>query len=157
MYLFLKLLFPRLPIVPVVVGALEHPSTEMPAAIEFAVEALERVLVLPGQTLIVCACDLSSANGASSDAEALRELRERDRLAVDHATRADAEAYWQEVSSCGDPAHCAALIAPYLFLRLCAGRRSTDPERGSIAGSVLGYQQLPPSESFTTAASVLFY
>jgi hypothetical protein len=153
----LKLLFPRLPIVPVLVGALEHPSTEPPAAVEAAVEALERVLALPGKTLIVCASDLSIANGAGADARTLGEIRERDRIAVDHATRADAEAYWRQASSSADPTHRPSFIAPYLFLRLCDGRPSTDPERATIAGSVLGYQQLSPSESFTTAASVLFY
>jgi AmmeMemoRadiSam system protein B len=152
--LFLKLLFPRLPIVPVLVSALDRPSPDLPPAVESAVEALERVLALPGKTLIVCASDLSSANG---EAQALRDIRERDRLAIDHATRVDAEAYWQEVSSTGDPARRAALIAPYLFLRLCAGRASSDPERGTIAGSVLGYQQLLPTETVTTAASVLYH
>jgi hypothetical protein len=143
--------------VPVLVGALERPALDLPPAVESAVEALERVLALPGKTLVVCACDLSSADGEASAAETPHEIRERDRLAMDHATRADADGYWREVSKSGDPAQSAGLIAPYLFLRTCAGRPSADPERGSITGSVLGYQQLPPMESLATAASVLFH
>jgi AmmeMemoRadiSam system protein B len=161
--LFLKLLFPRSPIVPVLAAALPDPiepsSPIVEAAVEAAVEALERVCALPGNTLVVCASDLSSSSSmiASADAPALRDRRERDRIAVEHATRADAEAFWREVVTGEDPSRASALSATYLFLRLCAGRSSNDPERGSIAGSVLGYEQLAPPGELTTAASVLFH
>jgi len=151
--LFLKLLFPRLPIVPVLVAAVAQPNDEPAADVESAVEALERVLALPGETLVVCAADLSSVGG---HAGAPSDLRERDRIMVDHATRADARSFWSAAVA-DETRRPLALLAPYLLLRACAGRASSDSERATIAGSVLGYQQFVEAERVTSAASVLFH
>jgi AmmeMemoRadiSam system protein B len=150
--LFLRLLFPKLPVVPVLASAADPRDPARAPGIERAVEALARVLALPGRTLFVCASDLehrpSTPEGALATA-----LREDDRECIEHATACDAQGFL-ECAGRGSRARAASSLAIWLFLRLAAGARAR--ERTALAGTILGYQQLP-GEPFVSAASVLFH
>lgn len=151
--LFLKLLFPRLPIVPVLVS---EPDDDVSVdRTERAVEALARVVSLAGRTLVVCASDLSVVPGPTLAPDVALAVRERDRLAVEAATRVDPEGFRSEIAHLPDPDRTRSFLAPYLFLRLCAAR--TVDERQPLEGSVLGYSQMNGAEECTTAASVVFH
>lgn len=153
--LFLRLLFPRLAIVPVLAAELDPRSRAGAAAVERAALGLARVLALPGRTLVLVASDLSERGGPPPGPDAARALREEDRECIERLAAADAEGL---VARAGRRRQGAgSLFALWLLARLAGGRRSLDPDRGPLEGSVLGYQQMQGPGTFASAASVLFH
>ena len=153
--LFLRLLFPRLAIVPVLAAELDPRTRGRETAVERAVEGLARVLALPGRTLVLCASDLHERTGPPPGPEAARALREEDRECIERAAAADAEGLLARAGRRREGA--GGLFALWLLARLASGRRSLDPDRGPLEGSVLGYQQMQGPGTFASAASVLFH
>ena len=167
--LFLRLLWPRVPIVPCLVsapprgprGASHAPGPR--DAHEDAVAACERALALEGDTLVLVASDLGRALAEHAGPEVhrlasddQRAARERDKRAVDAALAFDAAAFWNEASL--DAGTTSSNPLPlWLALRLCQPRRAATAELGHLRGSVLGYQQLPGRGELTTAASLVFH
>ncbi len=151
--LFARVLFPRAPVVPLLVGAVGA-GTAPPggsARVEAAVEALRRVRALPGRTLVVAASDLAHlaatvAGGAAAEPPAPGELRAADRRALAHATALEPEAFWTALR--GRPRMAEHAAAPYLALRLMA-------DAAPLRAEVLGYLQIPiEGGTITTAAAV---
>lgn len=152
--LFLRLLFPRLPVVPVLVGDLAEPDAE-------ALDALRRVLALPGDTLLLVASDLTRAWAQDSDTLALgriaaREVRERDKAVVDAALALDPEGVFRAARpAVADlPAsHPGALGLAVSLLAERGPRAGEEPLRGSI----LGYLQMQSRTDFVSAASLVYH
>ena len=151
--LFLCIVAPRLPVLPLLVGA--YPEGRRAAARAEALAALARVAALPGRTLVIAATDLARLLPAEPGSAELgpatrRELRALDGVFVDRALAGDAEGWWSAASGAGDPARRAAAVPVDLLLgHLSAGSPA-------LRGHVLGYQQDAAAHEFTTSAAVAF-
>ncbi len=173
--LFARVLFPGVPVVPLLASRLDGPGGE--PAREEAAAALRRVLELPGRCLVVAAADLlrlgqpepegpdagrMDPGEATRRAAALlggargRALRDHDRRAVDLAAALDAPGFLEHALGTEDPARLAAAAAPYFLLRALEGRGSL-AEEGPLTGSSLGYLELPAPGELATAAAVVFH
>jgi AmmeMemoRadiSam system protein B len=163
--LFLRLLMPGVPVLPLLVGSLPERLPDAQSdprgyePLERALEALARVEALPGNCLIVCAFDLAQLSSGSSEplahtpsgAQALREL---DRACVDRAALIDAAGFWQRGLELPGAERVANLSAPYLALRLLEARA----ERGAHPiGSVLGYVQSVQVEDLVAGLAMAFH
>jgi len=163
--LFLRLLMPNMPVLPLLVGGLPerlpdaHTDPRGYEPLERALEALARVEALPGPSLILCAFDLAQLTSASSEplahspsgAQALREL---DRACVDRAALIDADGFWRRGLELPGAERAANLSAPYLVLRLLEARA----ERGArVMGSVLGYVQSVQLEDLVAGLAMAFH
>lgn len=153
--LFLRLLLPGLPVLPLLVGALppDPAAVENDPRVDVALEALERVCALGPRTLVLVASDLARLLSAQADRLVLptrtrTHLRERDRRIMDRALDGDAADWWRLAAETGDPARAARALPTYLLLRLMADR--------DVRADVLGYVQMPAREEFGTAATVAF-
>ncbi len=156
--LFLRVLFPRTPVLPLLVGAIGT-GTAPPggsARVEAAVEALQRVLDLPGKTLVIAASDLAHLSSPVPGAEPPgpeprapdpAHLRTQDRLALQHATDLEPEEFWTALR--GRPRHAQHAAAHYLALRLFA-------DQPALRGEVLGYLQIPIEGGCITTATAAF-
>lgn len=168
--LFLRVVAPKLPIVPILVGDLPSSISKgelrgLPR-VESAVGALRRVLELPGKTIMICSSDLQRIpienNQGQPSGQAApyivggdmgADMRRNDTACVDAATRIAADEFWESGNVDGKADHARCSIATYLFLRaLEAG--GDNPE---LAGSTLGYQQVPAGDELRTAVSVVFH
>lgn len=163
--LFLRLLMPVVPVLPMLVGSLPE---RLPDArsdprgyepLEHALEALARIEALPGHCLILCAFDLAQLTSASTEplahspsgAQALREL---DRACVDCAATIDAAGFWQRGLELPGAERVANLSAPYVALRLLEARAA----RGARPiGSVLGYVQSVQVEDLVAGLAMAFH
>ncbi len=179
--LFLRLIFRGVAVVPLLLGDLDRRVAAQAAELDVVLRGLERVLALPGRTLVVCAADLGSLAGDAALSAAA--LRAEDATCIDHATNLDCEAFWSAGTARGhDLDRRARLVAPYVLLRLFATREAhprapaeveleerteRDPSDGdaqsgdarprSIRGSTLGYHQFGSQRALSTAASVVFH
>jgi AmmeMemoRadiSam system protein B len=173
--LFLRLLFPGLPVLPILVasprreaGELETWETRGDDEVERAVEGLRAVLALEGRTLMIAAADLfrwGRRRGRSEPAPrhttllggtAGNRIRDADREAIDAATRLDPDAFLAVAFDEEDPVRLGLAAAPYLMLRALEGRRSLVDDT-AVQGSTLGYLQMPAAGQITTAAAVVFH
>ena len=163
--LFLRLLFPRLPVLPILVAGPPHGRDGYaPAgdpAVEAALEALRRVLALPGPTLILAAADCSSARAESAESldlgrGAARAVREQDRRATDHALALEPEEFWTAAAQPSGPAESNPLPA-YLMLRLLTAGYAAPGGDEPLRGSILGYLQMQSNTDFVSATSLVFH
>lgn len=113
--------------------------------VEAALDALARVLELPGETLILCAADLSQRITLAREAEPASE-RPADVEAVDAALELRADEFF----ALAGRRDRQRAFAPYLMLRLLERFHPT------VRGSTLGYRQLATGTERTSAASVVF-
>ncbi|MEZ5980526.1 MAG: AmmeMemoRadiSam system protein B [Planctomycetota bacterium] len=161
--LFVRLLFPTVPIVPILVGSFdaEREPAGDPEVVE-ALAALERVRALEGRTLVVAASDLyhlrrphaltaAAPPGAMLGGARGNEIAAGDRAELDAFESLDPDAFARASLLDGDPGRASQASAPYLLLAhavgSCPGLRATN----------LGYLQCPaPGALFTAGASVLY-
>ena len=173
--LFLRVLFPETPVVPILVSTPrldEMGEVDDSGEVDRALDGLRAVRDLPGRTLVVAAADLWHA-GRAPTALALgqeapraratmlggdlgRRVTDRDREAIDAATRIDHEIFLAASDQDGDPTRLALAAAPYLLLRLLEGSPSV-LDGSDLKGSTLGYQQMPATGEIATAASIVFH
>ena len=166
--LFCRVLFPDVPLVPLLVGS--SPFAEGPET-EEAVAALRALDEAEGRTLWVVASDLTRLGAGPSDAGGTGDDRRRaavlggatgaairdvDRRCLDALTKLDPEAYAELVRDEEDSRRTALAAAPYLLLRLLEKRRSLRDDE-PLAGSTLGYLQSPRPGRVTTAAAVVWH
>jgi AmmeMemoRadiSam system protein B len=153
--LFVRLLFPRAAIVPILVGGLD-PDREPASDARFAeaLEALGRLAYFPG-TLFVAAADLyhqRRPSGVGPIAAGAR-VAETDRRQVRAVEDLDAAAFAAAALEDGDGARTAQAGATYLLLALLAERAASAGVE--LTATNLGYLQCPtPSALFTTGAAV---
>lgn len=164
--LFLRLLFPRLPVLPLLVGVLpdELPGRDSPAGmsvVEEALEALSRVLALPGETLIIAAADLARSSpldiGAGQAPTSIGSVRALDADQSDLATRVEPEEYWRCGQREPNAERAANMVAPYLLLRLLKALNAEREAQQAWRGSVLGYEQMSRAGETVTAATIAFH
>ena len=157
--LFAQLLASRVPVLPLLIGTLpddlEDPRTDEDAV--SAIDALCRVLELPGRTLLVVASDLARigaghASPLSPSPSIARTLRDRDARLGECASSLDAERLWSTEGRRGDRGRAASLTP--IWLALSALR--ADGERRGVPGrgSVLGYEQLQSASDLVTCAAI---
>jgi AmmeMemoRadiSam system protein B len=153
--LFVRLLFPRARIVPILVGALdpEVDPAEHPEVLG-ALEGLERVERLPG-TLFVASADLfhQGRPGGVHPVATGAGIADQDRRMLDAVEELDPVAFAFAALAGGDQTRAAQAAAPYLLLALL---RAASARRGDeLRATNLGYLQCPtPSALFTAAAAV---
>jgi len=155
--LFVRLLFPRTSIVPILVSGLEvdrDPASD--ARFAEALEALGRLALVPG-TLFVAAADLfhqRRPSGTGPIAAGAR-ITEADRRQVRAVEELDAAAFAAAALEDGDGARCAQAGAPYLLLALLAAQAA----RAGIelTATNLGYLQCPTPGALFTAAAAVFH
>lgn len=165
--LFTRVLFRKTPVLPILVGALRQAPGETASSpngideVEEALDSLDRVLELPGRSLVVCASDLFRVGPRHPgpcriEGEDLGNLRRSDSRALDHAVELDAAGFWSNAETEGDPGRAAQVLAPYLFLRLFEAGRHPLPE-GTTArrAHLLGYRQMQAPGECTSAASLV--
>ncbi len=163
--LFCRVLFPNTPIVPLLVSA-PRPGENLLAhsSLESAAEQLTQLEALEGLTLYVLCTDLYHAGAGDPNASASpkpgivlaggsgQAIREDDRRCLDALTRLDAEDYARAVDEAEDPVRSALGRAPYLLMRAL-----TAAGESKLAGSTLGYLQVPVPGRLATAASVVWH
>lgn len=149
--LFLRLIAPGLPIVPLLVGAARIGDLESAQA------ALERVLALPGRTLVLAAVDLgpSWTEAAAGGASARREV---DRREVEPLLALDAPAFEARAGDSSArlaPRHAALALAVRLLAlrRAAAGGDALQP----LAGEVMGYVQKNVDGRLASAVAIAFH
>jgi AmmeMemoRadiSam system protein B len=155
--LFVRLLFPRAAIVPILVSGLEvdrDPASD--ARFAEALDALSRLAIVPG-TLFVAAADLfhqRRPSGTGPIAAGAR-ITEADRRQVRAVEELDAAAFAAAALEDGDGARCAQAGAPYLLLALLAAQAA----RAGIelTATNLGYLQCPTPGALFTAAAAVFH
>lgn len=165
--LFLGLLLPRVPVLPLLVGAL---PARLPDAqdsprglpeVERAVAALERVIGDPQRTLVIACFELAHFDARAEQplelgARTGARLRPYDQRAMDRALAVDAEGFWREGLTLDDAWRAAQLTAPYLALRLLEARaRSLDPD-SALTGDVLGYLQSHGKDDLSSWVAAAF-
>lgn len=179
--LFVRLLFPELPVVPLLVsspnravGTPEAWETRECDEVERAVGGLRAVLELEGRTLVIAAADcyrrgharagskLDAPRGTILGGDLGGRIRDADREAIDAATRLDPDGFIAVAFDDEDPARAALAAAPYLMLRTLEGRQSyapleDDEEPEPVRGSTLGYLPMPGAGQVSTAAAVVFH
>lgn len=152
--LFTTLLAPQVPVLPLLVGEIgDIADPSIRDNVENAVAALQRVMALPGHTLLISACNFARLipddHGLSS-----RELRTLDADLSDFATRLQAEKYKQAVDATLSPNTTRAPAAAYLALRALEERRRQLP---GLRGAVAGYLQMPSKTHLTSAVAITFF
>jgi AmmeMemoRadiSam system protein B len=177
--LFLRLLFPRLPVVAVLVPAPRADDAPPHAALE----QLRGLSALKGRSLLIAAGDLSELAGSTHPAPSppqgrgaaarrgaeggaspgvlvaggeLERLRAQDAARIDSATRMAADELWELTQGSHDALARATAPVPWLALRLLADARSA-ADAGPVRGSLLGYQQSSERTGLVSAASVVFH
>ncbi len=169
--LFCRVLFPGVPVLPILVSA-PRTDASTPAALnelERAIARLGRLEALPGRTLTIAAADLyriGSANHAGLAAPPDRgfvlggetgdRIRSTDRQLLDHFTRLDPEAFLGTALEDSDPVRARHAAAPYVLLRLLEKRRSLK-DGSELLGSTMGYLQMPAPGEVATAAAVVLH
>jgi AmmeMemoRadiSam system protein B len=150
--LFLALLLPRVPVLPLLVGAL---PARLPDAqdsprglpeVERALEALQRSIGDPSRTLVIACFELAHVDARAEQplelgARTGELLRPYDQRAMDRATALDAEGFWRAGLALDDAWRAAQLSAPYLALRLLEARAQALEPGHALTGDVLGYLQ----------------
>lgn len=182
--LFLRLLLPRLPVVPVLVcgDAAREAGGEGPSALEPALDALRGVLALEGRTLVVVAADLAELPGesaptppppagrmlhghGSSGGEGTgwivtgsvgERLRGEDGRLVDALTRTAADEVWSLAHTSGNALRRANAPLAWLAARLFGELRSK-PDDQPVRGSLLGYQQSGEPTGLVSGAAIVFH
>ncbi|MEM7516805.1 MAG: AmmeMemoRadiSam system protein B [Planctomycetota bacterium] len=173
--LFLQLVAPRVPVLPLLCGSLPPDCDSPRDETESAVRALRRVLEGEGRTVIVAATDLArwGAGHASPERPSpsnLRELRQIDAALGERLAALDAEALWREdeLLARGDVGRAASLTPLYLLLRALEtpgpGQDSSEGvkarrarESGDLRGSVIGYQQMQSAAEVVASAAVAIH
>lgn len=173
--LFVRLLFPETPIVPVLVsapsrsaGTLEAWETREVDDVERAVEGLAAVLALEGPTLVIAGADcyrrgqapMGAASGAPRGAllggGAGHRIQDTDREAIDAAARLAADEFIAIAFDDPDPSRAGLAAAPYLMLRVLEGRASA-LDASELRGSTLGYMSMPGAGQLSTATAMVFH
>ena len=85
-----------------------------------------------------------------------RRTTDRDREAIDSATRLDHEIFLAAADQDDDPARRSLAAAPYLLLRALEGSASL-VDGSPVRGSTLGYLQMPAAGEIATAAAIVFH
>ena len=152
--LFTTLLAPKVPLLPILVGQIgDLADAEVGESVESAVDALGRVLALPGRTVMIAACDFAHFDPKAVEA-APREVRARDADLSDLATKLEAADYWRAVTEESSPIVLRDHSTIYLLLRALANKAESMP---TLRGAVAGYLQMRSDADLTTAASLTFF
>ena len=183
--LFLRLLLPRLPVVPVLVSGAARQQRGEPAGpgeLEDSVQSLRKVLALPGRALIVVACDLAELPGEMSpsppppagrmlhgagaggrDATGWivtgtvgERLRAEDSRLVDALTRTEPEQVWSLSRASDNALRRANAPLAWIAARLFSELRA-EPDGAPVRGSLLGYQQSSERTGLVSGASIVFH
>ena len=147
--LFTTLLAPQTPVLPILVGQMTNPIDQV-EEVESAVQSLLRVLALPGRTVLIAASDLARFDHEAGKPS--RELRTTDADLSDHATRMDADRFWE--AACQTKTGQRSPTAIYLLLSALARLDKNHPQ---LRGAVAGYLQLRDDRQLTSAASIAFF
>ena len=152
--LFTTLLAPEVPVLPILVGQLgDINNLDAQATADRAVEALLRIMALPGRTLLIAACDLARLVH-DDDGLGSRELRTHDAELSDFATRLKPEEYWEACHAPKQPNLSREPAAAYLLLRAL---KAVAKKKPTLRGAVAGYQQMRRETYLTSAAAITFF
>lgn len=174
--LFLRLLFPDVPVVALLVEAFPQALTEGQARGDEIVEAtlkhLQRLDALPGQTLWIAAADsyrlgepsptppTEQVRHALLGGAAGRQIRNTDQLCLEALETADAEAYFAAAFKHQDPLRNQFAPAPYFLKRLLETEPSLAPDAEPnqlLRCSPLGYLERPGQGCILTACAAVWH
>jgi AmmeMemoRadiSam system protein B len=174
--LFVRLLFPGVPVVALLVEAFPAQFPEgQPRGnpqIETILGHLQRLENLPGRTLWIAAADsyrLGEPSSAPPDekvrhallgGKAGRAIRETDQLCLEALETADSDAFYAAASRREDPLRNQVIPAPYFLKRLLEKEPSLAPdaEAGQLLRcSALGYLERPGQGCVLTASAAVWH
>jgi AmmeMemoRadiSam system protein B len=174
--LFVRLLFPGVPVVALLVEAFPAQFPEgQPRGnpqIEAILGHLQRLEALPGRTLWIAAADsyrLGEPSSAPPDekvrhallgGKAGRLIRETDQLCLEALETADSDAFYAAASRRDDPLRNQFIPAPYFLKRLLETEPSMAPdaEAGQLLRcSALGYLERPGQGCVLTASAAVWH
>lgn len=145
--LFTTLLAPEVPVLPLLVGQIRDANSDQ---VDSAVQALLRVLELPGRTLLIAAADMAYLEPSAEPRD--RGQRTEDATLSDCATRIAPAEFWEQAQK---PSPIPRNVSSaYLLLRVLSERSaSARPLRGAVAG----YLQMRTEPMRTSAATIAFF